>query len=466
MRLSTNGLLGRTATTRLSSSALETLALWRKTARGNKVAKNGGYSLLGYVMPVAATLVATPLLVHRLGVNGYGLWILATSFLGLVGVADLGLSTAAAKYVAQHHAQGNARAASAAATTGALLYLAIGLVLSAPLFFLAPEIAALFDSRGASAVSVAGVIRVASIGVLPMFLVNAGMAVPIGLQDFRTSTIVSTMQPVLNLGLCVTVAYSGGSVTDVVGATVVSVWATSVTSLVLGYRLLRRLGGQLATSAKQLREISSFIAFSSATGVGNVLFAFVDRLVVAAALGVSAVAYYSVATGVAINLLRVAGAVTKPLMPASSSWASASNTRALKRWLLHSTAAVGCFEVIAAGFLLALSRPLMTVWLGSSVGTHALSSFRILVLVFAIAAIGAPAFQITNGIGAPWVPAVAGVAGGALTVLLIFVLSPPWGVAGAAAANLGGWTALFPLAYLLRKFRGPRLAPVKGWAAS
>jgi O-antigen/teichoic acid export membrane protein len=239
-------------------------------------------------------------------------------------------------------------------------------------------------------------------------------------------------------------------------ATVVSLWVTSIVSLSVGYDLLRRLRVPLGASRAQLREICSFVAFSSLTGIGNVLFAFVDRIAVAAVLGVSAVAYYSVATGVAINLLRVAGVITKPLMPATSSRAGASDWAAVKRLMRHATGAVGALELVGCGVLLAASGPLIRIWLGPDFGSHVLTAFRILIVVFALAAIGAPAYQIANGIGAPWVPALAGVLGGILTIVLIFVLAPVWGIAGAAAANAGGLTALFPLVYLSRRLRRGR----------
>ena len=63
------------------------------------------------------------------------------------------------------------------------------------------------------------------------------------------------------------------------------------------------------------------------------------------------------------------------------------------------------------------------------------------------------AYQVANGMGSPWAPALGGTVGGAMTIVFIFLLAPRWGVTGAATANLWAWTALFPLAYMLWKLR-------------
>jgi len=47
-----------------------------------------------------------------------GLWMIGTSFLGFLGVFDLGLSTAVAKYIAEYHEEGDISRLSATSTSG------------------------------------------------------------------------------------------------------------------------------------------------------------------------------------------------------------------------------------------------------------------------------------------------------------------------------------------------------------
>jgi O-antigen/teichoic acid export membrane protein len=286
-----------------------------------------------------------------------------------------------------------------------------------------------------------------------MLLKNAGLAVPVGIQDFRVPAVLATAQTFLTLALAAVVSYSGGSVVVVVWSTVAALWVVAVASTVLGYRTFAAAGGRPRFSRMQVGIIGRFLLFTSATALGHVLFASLDRVVVAAVVGVSAVAYYSVAIAIAVNLLSAADLVTRPLMPAMSAWASERDWSRIRRTLLRSTILIAALEFAAALVLVAASRPFLDVWLGSQFAEHALTPFRVLVVTFAVAAVGAPGFHAANGCGHAWAPAIGGTVGGAATIVLIIALAPLWNVTGAALANLAGWSALLPLCYMMWKLR-------------
>jgi O-antigen/teichoic acid export membrane protein len=201
----------------------------------------------------------------------------------------------------------------------------------------------------------------------------------------------------------------------------------------------------------QLKVVGRFLFFSSGTALGHVLFASVDRLVVGAVVSVSAVAYYSVSIAIAVNLLAAADMLTRPLMPAVSDWARRGDWQTIRICLGRVTAWIAVVELLIGTALILLAHPLLTVWLGQEFSSQGTTAFRVLVAVFAIVAVGAPAFHVANGIGRPWITAVGGATGGALTILLIAALAPRWGIVGAAVANVAGLTALLPLIYLAWK---------------
>jgi O-antigen/teichoic acid export membrane protein len=436
-------------------------ASWIARARVSPLGKNSLKSGVGFFVPAVGLLVFTPILVHLLGTGDYGLWALSSSMLGLVGVLDLGLSIGIGKHVAQYRAVGDTAGVSSSVTMGAAFYVAVGLLATPVAFAFASLVAPAFASQGISDGTVTDVLRIVSLGILPLLLKNAGLAVPIGMQQFGPPMTIAILQTAVTLGLATVVAYRGGSIQLVVASTVVSLWLVSAASVVVGYRMLSAIGGRVIFSRRELRTLLRFSSFTSITALGHVLFASLDRVVVGAVLGASAVAYYSVSIGVALTLLTFADVLTRPLMPAASAWVSVGNWSLVRSWLVRATLALVVIEALAAGVLLAISAPFMTLWLGSDFAHHALPAFRILVVVFAVVAVGAPAFHIANGVGYPWAPAVGGFTGGALTIASILLLAPKWGVTGAAAANVWAWLALFPLVYLMWKIRRRISPPVR-----
>ena len=59
-----------------------------------------------------------------------------------------------------------------------------------------------------------------------------------------------------------------------------------------------------------LRKLFSFAVMSGISGLGSRIFSFADRLAVGAALGLEAVAYYTVIISVAAKILQLSGALT------------------------------------------------------------------------------------------------------------------------------------------------------------
>ncbi len=65
-------------------------------------ATNATYSVAEYVAQPLLMIAAAPFLVHRLGLDLYGIWMLVSAIAGTVGIFGLGLSDATMKYVSAY----------------------------------------------------------------------------------------------------------------------------------------------------------------------------------------------------------------------------------------------------------------------------------------------------------------------------------------------------------------------------
>ena len=70
------------------------------------VGRNITYNLTGYMVPLAAALVATPFLIRGYGAERFGVLTLAWALVSYAGVLDLGTGRALIKLVAEHRAAG------------------------------------------------------------------------------------------------------------------------------------------------------------------------------------------------------------------------------------------------------------------------------------------------------------------------------------------------------------------------
>jgi O-antigen/teichoic acid export membrane protein len=399
------------------------------------IRQNSLYSLGGTGGAFALTLVATPILLHRLGSVNFGLWSIALAAFGLMNALEFGLGTAVAKYVAEHTGAGDPSALSATVTTAVSAYLAVGIVLTVPLFLLAPRASALFDVPRAADAHIDVVLRLVTLGLIPMLLLSCGQAFAVGLQDFRLPVLASLAQTAMTMAVAIAIVVAGGSVRTVVAGTLCVLWVVGAATLVVGLRMMRSAGATVSFASAHARRLLSYVAFTGVTGAGTLLFGSVDRVVVGAAVGLRAVAYYSITIGVANKLLYLADVACRPLLPASSAELGRGRPDLVLAQLRRATG----FTALAVGALgitlFLAAEPLFRWWLGGRFAAHAVEPFRILIVVYAVVAIAAPAYHVINGIGLAWVVAGTALAGGAVTVALIALLGPPFGLNGAAVAN-------------------------------
>jgi O-antigen/teichoic acid export membrane protein len=400
-----------------------------------RLRRNSLYSLLGFAVPSLLFLLFTPMLLHGLGTAGYGLWSIALAAFGLLGVLEFGLGTAIAKYVAEYRSADDVGGLSSTVTLGFLVYLAVAIVLTVPLLVVAGSVARLFDSEALDPSQVTTVIRLVALGLLPLLVLSGALAIAVGFERFEIPMAAAIAQNGLTILVAGVVVALDGSVTAVVVSSLCVLWLVAATAVVVGLRLLRGAGAGVGLRRGYARTTLRYVLFTGISGLGTLAFSSLDRLAVGAVLGLRAATYYTISIGVASKLLSLADVLTRPLMPAASGLERGGDTAGVLHYLRRGTAAVAAVSLGLGVLLVVVSEPLLRIWLGTSFAEHALWTFRILVVVYALIALAAPGYHVANGIGYAWVCALGAVLGGAATIGLIFLLGSAFGLVGTAWAN-------------------------------
>ena len=65
-----------------------------------------------FAVAAVVSFLLSPFIVHRLGNSAYGTWVLLGSFVGYLGLLDLGVRGAVTRFVANQYAAGDHAAAS------------------------------------------------------------------------------------------------------------------------------------------------------------------------------------------------------------------------------------------------------------------------------------------------------------------------------------------------------------------
>src|SRR5579872_2191438 len=113
------------------------------------IRRNSLFGFLGFALPALVTLAAYPYLIHRIGTEAFGIYLLATSIGGLMSFLDGGLSAANLKFVAEDAARGRPQSAAGVIATSLLFYGVLGLLGITVLGGLAPWLVSLFRVEAA-----------------------------------------------------------------------------------------------------------------------------------------------------------------------------------------------------------------------------------------------------------------------------------------------------------------------------
>ena len=99
---------------------------------------------LRFAASMIAVFCMTPYVIGKLGLEMFGLWSLIYSVIGLFGLMDFGLATAAVKYVAEATGSKDEEGRNQTLATLLLIYLVIGLLCMALVLVLAGPISLSF----------------------------------------------------------------------------------------------------------------------------------------------------------------------------------------------------------------------------------------------------------------------------------------------------------------------------------
>lgn len=413
---------------------------WFSRYKGNTIIRNSTYGGLQFFVSTLLLLIFTPLLLKTMGTTGYGLWTLANSTLGLIGIAEFGFGTAVAKFTSEFADGKNSDALSTVVWTSILAYLILGITLIVPLYIFSPNLAEIFKpSDTVTHSQIVSVMQIMSLGFIPLLFRSGASSIPIGLQRFEIPMWLALGYQIASYSAALLVTLFGGSIEQAVKSTIVVLWLTALLALFISWRMLKSLRVKFYFIWRKdiPRRMLSFSAATGLASLGSKVFNFADKLAVGAVLGLDAVAYYTIIIGIASKILQLSGALTNALMPAVSQWWTAGDFKRVRTHFLKSTGILGVLNLLIAVVLIILSQPLLRLWVGIDFTTHVLVPFRFLIVIYALISMAAPAYHVANGIGTPWINAFASILGGVFTIGSIILFGNKSGLLGVAVANGG-----------------------------
>lgn len=427
---------------------------------------NAAYGVFDYVAHPAGMLLVAPVLLHRLGIAQYGVWVIATAAVSAGGIIASGFGDANIQYIASLRGKRDAIAVHRAVRSMMGINLLLGAALALSFYALSPSLAShiALNDIGLQTTCLWS-LRITSLLILVRAIESVCISTQRAFERYGAAVRISIAARLLTLVAAVVFAYRGFGVIGIMAATSVLMAAGTAVQL---FGLKQHLDAasllpsfdRAATAA-----LFGFGIFSWLQAVSGVVFSQSDRLVLGASLGAASVTAYALCVQLAQPIYGIAASGLHFLFPYLSGRQAIMPPPALKRAVLIAFTINLLLVAAETAIALLFGRSVLRIWVGEEIAQSASAVLAPIVWSFALLGLNVTGYYTMLALGHMRVVTWLNLAGGAAMLLMMSLLLPRMGTRGIALARLFyGLSALliyFPLLRLLRGRRSVRL-PASG----
>ena len=399
--------------------------------------RNASFPTIEFIVTPLLYLFSTPYLVHNLGVNHYGIWMLANAITGFAGVMNFGLGEATVKYVSMYRGRHDEDGINKCISCTFTLYLFLSAFMAVVCWIAAPFLVKQIFKISQEDVAVAELtIKLAGIVLGLRTLGSVFLSV---LRGFERYDLFSK----INIGIVslitlssVALVYLGYGLASILFGMIIVLCLNLLVSFVTAKKIFSALRIQQTFDVRSNKGFINFALFSWIQGVAATIFSQADRLLIGYLLGTSAITYYSVSLNVAQQVHAAVGASTSFLFPLVSSESEKKDKRDLKR-IYKICSLLGI--IISLSILLPLligGKFFLTVWMGADFAAHSYVLMTILLCAYFLLAVNVVPHYFLLGFGEMRFVSLTNIAGGALSLIGMIILIPLFGINGAALSRI------------------------------
>lgn len=328
--------------------------------------KNASWSSGAHVLNMVAVFLLTPLIIHRLGVELYGVFTIVTTVIGFSSILSLGLGQATLYYVVKFRAEDDTQNVNAVIETTVFMYACMSLPVCVLVFFGADVLVEwVFRVSEAHADAARSAFQLSAFGFFAFFLNSVADSGLKAYERFDYSALTTFFTRLLTLLAQVGLLFLGYGLESLVlalvlGTAVNGVWKYMIlkSKLAVGLSWIPKFSWQL------LRMVLGYGIYSWLNSILSALRTQGDILLVGALVGPALLPFYTVPIKVMSQVFFLLNRMFEFLFPYIGKLHTQGKRRELVDVYEKSTYALALMSVLAIVPLAVLAYPIMELWLG------------------------------------------------------------------------------------------------------
>ena len=411
-----------------------------------KTLKNASYTFINYVVPIVFSVFITPVVVHKLGVVDYGVFILVGTINAFLALLDLGLGVALVKYISQYQAEGNFEGLKNLLNSAYSLYFIIGIFGFLVYFILGKFFLPIFHIVNQSEGHILIVFLLSGALFFISSISNLYGIVPAAMQRFDITTKISLGQlTIFNLGILIAVLL-GYKLKVILLLNVITSFGMTLVFRAKFKQLMPKIKLRLAWSKAEIIKAYRFGLLAAANNLASSSLIQLDRFIIPIFLGPAALSYYSLPGNVAQKTAGVTNSAAGVVFPLASAMEGTGETERLKGIYLRVMRNV---TIVAAGCtmaIIAFAYPILFYWLGKDFADKGWQILIILAATYFLLAIYNSLSYFLLGLNKLKFLLSVSIFLALLNLGLLLAFIPKMGILGAAWAYLGG---VLPIPFII-----------------
>lgn len=401
-----------------------------------RLARNAWSNLLGAAIPALVMLGTVPLVVKGLGEAGYGLYSLVTAIVGYFAVIDINVTAGSVKYIAEHNARKDEDRIHETVSFGLATYAGIGLLGALGLFFSAAWLVEqVFAVPQRLVHEATATLQLASLGFLAGQLQSYLNSVPQSLMRYdisaRLEMVFGTLVPLATVG----VLLLGYGLFEVILLRVV---ASTIHCAILWGAIRRLLPGMRWRwpGAAFRNALLGFSAYSFLSRFATLSYAHADKLIIGALVGVTGLAYFTVAATLANRVLSLTFRLSGVFFPAASALAASGEYARLDRVYLKATRYVVFLNAAILVLVAVFAHQILGYWMNEDFARKGALVLAVMALSQFVDSLTSLPSLVNDGMGHPRVSGLFAVSRALAGLAIVYVGVAGWGIDGAAWGHL------------------------------
>jgi O-antigen/teichoic acid export membrane protein len=402
----------------------------------HKLVRNAFFNSSAWAANVVVNLVMVPLLIHFLGVEGYGIFALLTGLFGYFSLLDFGMAQGVVRYVAHYTGLKDSRSIVLAINSALAMQIGLGGLGLAILWIFNKDLIHLLQMSPAQREVASDALYLSAVGFFVTMLMGTFSSALMGVQRYdvvgKTTFAISIITSALSVG----VLLLGGRLFELILVNLLSSVGTLVVLVYLSYRLIPGMALFRGMNVRLLREMFSFSKYAFLSQVSGFLYNTLARYVIGILKGPEAVAYFVVPMKLVTAFSGGFGSLANVLFPFASDLAAQGKREELTNVYLKASRYFLALSIPLYLMVAVFSKEILSVWVGEGFAMHTWPVLMILSVGFWFSAWTMIPSNVVTGIGYARITGLFSLAVALLSILLVVFLVPGLDILGASVGLL------------------------------